>query len=185
MAKPALTAARTEPSARMPERAPDGAMVIRNRLGEVVQLERLRDAADDPFNLDRIGVFPPDGWVYSWRAASIKNAPNTSHMVKLHATGWTPVPADRHDGKIMPKGFAGNIERDGLVLMERDARLEYMAREIERQQANAPVIHSRNMAGAMPPSAIADFNHAGARMNTGVKIDRQPRLNDAKYVLEE
>jgi len=184
-AKPAMTAARSEPSNRMPERAPDGAMVIRNRLGEIIQLERLRDTADDPFNLERIGVYPPDGWVYAWRVMTVKNAPMTSHQVKLHSTGWTPVPANRHDGKIMPRGHVGNIERDGQILMERDQRLEAMARQIERQAANAPVIQSRNMAGAMPPSGIADFDHQGARMNTGVKVDRQPRVNDAKYVLEE
>ena len=98
------------------------------------------------------------------------------------------MPAQSH---AMPPGYQGNIERGGQVLMERDERLTAQARAVERRAANAPVIESRQMAGLMRnavPGVAADsmnFDDGAARAVSGVRIERTPRINDAKYTLEE
>lgn len=156
------------------------------------QIDRLRFTGDeDRFNLHNLGVFPPAGWTYEWKTKTIKNWEWVDHQVELYQNGWTPVPAERHDGKVMPPGHKGPIERGGLVLMERDARLTAQARAVEKRAADAPVRESRQMAGIMSRSVPGvsadsmDFSSGEAQRFTGVKVDRQPRVNDSKYTLEE
>lgn len=172
----ARTATRDEAAPRM-----ERDNVIRNRLGEPVELARLADNADDKFNLERMGIYAPEGWAYEWKTKTVKNWEWTDHQVELAQTGWTPVPADRHDGKCMPRGYTGVIERSGLVLMERDERLVAMARQNEKRQANGQLNYSRSMAGLMPSSGITDFNHGAAKQMTGVKVERQARMPDTNY----
>ena len=74
--------------------------------------------------------------------------------------------------------------------MERPVELTIMARKVEKRAADEPVIGSRSMAGLMAkhvPGAqdVIDFNTAEARSKTGVRVERLPRVNDAKYTLEE
>lgn len=145
---------------------------------------------EDMFNLDNLGVFPPDGWTYEWKTKTIKNWEWTEHQVQLYQNGWTPVPASRHDGRIMPSGHNGNIERGGMILMERDARLTAQARMIDKRKADDPVRESRQMAGLMhrvnPNAAgITDFDHGAARGATGVRVERQPRIAGGTYTYEE
>jgi len=188
------TVARTPDVDRMPtERtvAPEGRDPTKIYTRDGRQIDRLRFTGDeDRFNLQNMGVFPPQGWTYEWKVKTIKNWEWVDHQVELYQNGWTPVPAERHDGKIMPPGYKGPIERGGQVLMERDERLTAQARAVERRAANAPVIESRQMAGLMRnavPGAMdsLDFDHGAARANSGVRIERTPRINDAKYTLEE
>ena len=146
---------------------------------------------EDMFDLHGMGVFPPQGWTYEWKVKTIKNWEWTEHQVQLYQNGWTPVPASRHDGRIMPPGHTGSIERGGQVLMERDARLTAQARAIEKRQADTPVKESRQMAGIMARSVPGvhpdsmDFSSGEAQRFSGVRVDRQPRVNDSKYTLEE
>lgn len=144
---------------------------------------------EDMFNLEGMGIFPPDGWTYEWKTKTIKNWEWTEHQVQLYQNGWTPVPASRHDGRIMPAGHNGNIERGGMILMERDARLTAQARAIDQRRADAPVRESRQMAGLMsrvnPNMTITDFDHGAARGATGVRVERQARIAGGTYTYEE
>jgi hypothetical protein len=59
----------------------------------------------------RTGSLPPDpvaplGVAYQWNATP-------------KADGWVPVPASRHPGLFAPYGYVGDIEVNGLYLMER------------------------------------------------------------------
>lgn len=178
----ARTVTRDAPENRTPDRAPERDNVIRNRAGQPVSLKLTGN--EDMFAFDRSII--PDGWDYQWKVKTVKNWEWTEHQVTLAANGWEPVPADRHDGVFMPRGFKGNIERGGQILMERDIRLTQRARAMEKNQANDQLHMSRSMAGlasrAMPGgSAILDYEHPAARGASGVKIERQARVNDANY----
>lgn len=161
---------------------------IYSRDGREVSLKFTGD--EDRFNLASLGVFPPEGWTYEWKTRTIKNWEWTDHQVELYQNGWTPVPAERHDGKVMPPGHKGNIERGGLILMERDARLTAQARRLDKHKADGPVADSRQMAGLMTrvtPNAggIVDFEHGQARGATGVRVERQARVGGGTYTYEE
>jgi hypothetical protein len=168
---------------RTPERDPNK---IYTRDGRVVDLERVKRQSDDRLDVAAMGIIAPQGWVYQWRTRSVKNAPWVQAIADDEEAGWTPVPADRHPGKIMPRGHQGPIEYNGLMLMERDARLEALAQAYRLKAANEQLTVSRSMAGLMHRAApgagaIADFDHGAAQRATGVKIERQARTNDAQY----
>jgi hypothetical protein len=193
-AKAARTVTRDEPEARMPDRTPErDPNKIYTRDGRVVDLERIKRQSDDRFDLKALGVFAPAGWVYEWRTRKIKNADWTKAHVDDAEAGWTPVPANRHPGKIMPMGFEGAIEQEGMMLMERDARLTAMSRRMQSKEANEQLNVSRSMSGllqrAAPNSgAITDFDHGAARNATGVGIERIPMGDPTKnynYTLDE
>lgn len=178
----ARTVTRDAPEDRTPDRAPERDNVIRNRAGQPVSLKF--NGNEDLFAFDRSII--PDGWDYQWKVKTVKNWEWVEHQVTLAANGWEPVPADRHDGVFMPRGYKGNIERGGQILMERDIRLTMQARQAERREANTQLNMSRSMAGllerSMPGgSAILDYEHPAARGATGVKVERQARTNDANY----
>lgn len=189
------TITRDDAPARMPAREPVTAQEgrdpnkIYSRSGR--EINGLRFTGDeDRFDLARLGVYPPDGWTYEWKTKTIKNWEWHDHQVELYQNGWEPVPAERHDGMIMPKGYQGPIERGGMILMERDARSTALARRIEKRRADEPVHNSRQLAGVamrnipgVDPSS-ADFDHGAARQSSFVRTDRQPRVNDSKYTYE-
>lgn len=158
---------------------------IYSRDGREVTLRFTGD--EDRFNLQTMGIHAPEGWTYEWKTKTIKNWEWIDHQVELYQNGWTPVPAERHDGRIMPPGHAGNIERGGMILMERPSKLTAMARRVEKAKADEPVRDSRQMAGLMArslPGVSAesmDFGHDAARQASGVRINREPRVNDGKY----
>jgi hypothetical protein len=187
----------------MPEREPTSRETlaadlrgpIRKRSGEVVDGKLAFTGSEDKFAFDRSIV--PAGWDYQWKAAFIKNAPNTQHMTELAANHWEPVPAERHDGIFMPRGHKGNIERGGMILMERDIRLTMRARAMEKREADDSVNRSRQMAGLLAqnnPSAVdkgvIDFGHGEAQKATGVRIERVPmgdpdRQKGYQYTIDE
>jgi len=81
----------------------------------------------------------PDGMEYLWVTASVFGQPQPQRLARFQRQGWAPVPASRHDGMFMPKGYQGQIEVDGLVLHERSKKICDMARAHERKKA----IHQR------------------------------------------
>lgn len=190
----ARTPTRDEGPARTVDRSAPGGVVppeqrdpnkIYSRDGREVSLRFTGD--EDRFNLANMGVYPPDGWTYEWKTKTIKNWEWTDRLVEMYQNGWTPVPASRHDGRIMPPGHQGNIERGGLILMERDARLTAKARMVEKRAADTPVKESRQMAGLMSravpgvsPDSM-DFGVDAARSASGVRVERQARVNDSQY----
>jgi hypothetical protein len=72
----------------------------------------------DDFAIERMGVYPPDGWEYQWKTRTVLGAENPGEMVALEMAGWRAVPAGRHP-ELMPKGKHYEIiERGGQILME-------------------------------------------------------------------
>lgn len=176
------TVTRDEPEARMPAReAPQrDPNKIYTRDGREVDLGRIVRPNDDYSNLAAMGITPPDGWTYEWRTISIKGAEYTDGIVADAEAGWTPVPASRHDGKIMPRGHTGPIVKGGQMLMERDNRLTAMSRRVAKQQADEPLMYSRQRMGAMVANAapnsgaILDANHPDAQRGTFFRKVAEP-----------
>ena len=73
----------------------------------------------------------PDGMRYNWKTISVLGQPQARRFGRYQATGWEPVPASRHPGLFTPKGYEGEIEYDGLVLMEKP---EEMCRQTEARE---------------------------------------------------
>lgn len=174
---------------RMPERDQpldrvDPNAPILTRSGRPATIRMTGD--EDKFDLERLGIYPPNGWTYEWKTKTVKGWEWTDHQVELYQNGWEPVPASRHDGLVMPKGHDGNIERGGLILMERDDRLTARARKAEKRSADVPLNNSRSMAGLMaqqlPAGAeMVEFEHSQARGATGVKGTREVRVAQRNY----
>lgn len=193
-AKAPRTATRPEPEARMPERAPErDPNVILTRDGKPVDLGRVVNQTVDRLDLKAMGIIPEQGWTYEWRTRTVKNAPWTQQIVDDEQAGWTPVPASRHPGRIMPTGYEGPIEYNGLMLMERDNRLTAMARTAANRDANGQLKIARDMQGLMrnaaPNSgAVMDFENIEAQKATGVRTERIPMGDPNKnyqYTLDE
>ena len=83
----------------------------------------------------------PDGMRYNWKTLSVFGAQQSRRYGRYQATGWEPVPASRHPGLFTPKGYEGEIEYDGLILMEKPEELcrQTEAREYKkaREQVQA------------------------------------------------
>lgn len=83
----------------------------------------------------------PDGMRYNWKTFSVLGAAQGRRYGRFEATGWSPVPASRHPGLFTPRGYEGQIEYDGLVLMEKPEELcrQTEAREFRkaREQVQA------------------------------------------------
>lgn len=184
----ARLATRAEEAPRMPESGPVPAEArdpnkIYTRSGrEVGRLQYTGN--EDKFAFDRSII--PSGWTYEWKTRTVKNWEWIDHQVELAANGWEPVPAERHPGVFMPAGYTGNIERGGMVLMERDERLTAQARAADRRSANEQLKVSRSMAGLMERAApnsgaVMDMSHPEAQRVSGVKVERQARVADSKY----
>lgn len=107
----------------------------------------------------------PDGMEYQWVTHSVFGQAFTQFRGRFEMRGWEPVPASRHDGVFMPKGHKGEIEVDGLVLMERPKILSDRARDADRKRAYDQVrakeqqLRGGNLAGvtldSQHPEAVA------------------------------
>lgn len=189
-AKAARTVTREAPPPRMEEErmptqdpmADRDPNALYTRDGRKIELGHIVNQNDDQFDLARMGVFAPPGWTYEWRVKTVKNWEWVEQQTNDYRRGWTPVPAERHDGLVMPKGYKGPIERGGQVLMERDARATALSRQVEKREADLKLNESKQMAGLMPQgSSITDFSHSAAQRATGVKAERTPVQNDTRY----
>lgn len=191
--EPDLRNARTAEE-RLPQRDPNA---IYTRDGRLVDLGRVASQDNDYSNLPAIGVYPPPGWHYEWHTISVKGAEYTEGIVRDAETGWTPVPASRHDGKIMPRGHQGNIEKGGQRLMECDVRLKAYFDQLRTRSANEPVIGSRQRMGAMVANAapnsgaILDANHPEAQRGSYFRKVSEPENSgyvtnrNYQYTLDE
>jgi hypothetical protein len=75
----------------------------------------------------------PEGMRYNWKTLSVLGMQQARRFGRYEATGWSPVPASRHPGLFTPKGYEGQIEYDGLVLMEKP---EELCRQTEAREFN-------------------------------------------------
>lgn len=99
--------------------------------------EFLDDEDDDRLKVPKELI--PDGMDYQWVTDSILGQPQPQRRARFERRAWTPVPAERHDGVYTPKGYKGEINVDGLVLMERPLELSIRARQKEKMKAREQV----------------------------------------------
>ena len=81
----------------------------------------------------------PDGMRYNWKTMSVLGQQQSRRFGRYQATGWEPVPASRHPGLFTPRGFEGEIEYDGLILMEKPEEMYLMTEEREFRKAREQV----------------------------------------------
>ena len=133
---------RNTPAARETVRTPNHERgVAIGRDGNPIR--RVRSNADR-YNVDGLA---PAGWVYQWNAVSVLGDPNLCDQAALQRAGWTPVPAERHDGVLLPSGSKGEVVIGGLRLDERPIELEMEAREEETFAAQNEVYRSKQQFG--------------------------------------
>lgn len=77
----------------------------------------------------------PDGWSYEWKMKAVMGWVDPSHYNRITVGGWEPVEAKRHP-EMMPKGYVGSIEREGMILCERPM-------EITEERRNRDLINAR------------------------------------------
>lgn len=132
-------------------------------------IRRVRSNADR-YNVDGLA---PDGWVYQWNPVTVLGDPNLCDQAALQRAGWTPVPAERHDGVLLPAGTKGEVVIGGLRLDERPIELELEARAEERFAAQNEVYRSKQQFGfaaKAPGFEGADrSNNPAVRNNTYAK----------------
>lgn len=152
--------ARPEPR---PEPRPDDPRArAEARAAQLQDQLRQMDEAPDEFAIDSSIV--PDGWTYEWKRRTVLGAEDPSYQVQLARGGWEAVPADRHP-EFMPRGWRGReIERKGMVLMERPASITAQVRERERRNARFQVQAKEEQLNAAPPGQFDRVDQYGKPM---------------------
>lgn len=142
---------RDDPLARARARAAQ----IRENLGDAGM-----DEGEDRFRINQNTI--PEGWNYEWKRKTVLGQPDPAYEVELARKGWEAVPASRHP-EMMPvgKGF-DNIERDGMILMERPKELTDEARDVELRKARAQV-RSKESQLSNAPDGTMTRDHAKVR----------------------
>jgi len=114
----------------------------------------------------------PPGWSYEWKMKSVNGWIDPTFDRRTQIGGWEPVEAKRHP-ELMPKGTAGAIEIDGMVLCERPLEItkDRQARDLQmaRQQVQikAGQLDPKGKGGIISredaqvkPKISSDFNFA-------------------------
>ena len=76
---------------------------------------------DNPFALKPWD--PPEGVQYRWFRAYDGSPEDRLRVERLINSGWSPVNAQRHDGRWTPPGYVGPVQIYGMVLMEKPDRV--------------------------------------------------------------
>lgn len=108
-----------------------------------------------------------------WVTDTIHGMPEAQGRQSFEINGWEPVTPDmwgkRFDGMFMPKGFKGEINVLGSVLMWRPMELTLEARAEERQQAVAARLSiERKLRNGELDGVAFDTQHPTARAITNV-----------------
>lgn len=104
-------------------------------------------------------VAAPDGWDYNWKTRSVWNREYPDYYARCLHNGWQPVPAARHREKLHP-GYTGeNIEKDGMILMERPLELTNWFFERDKKRASEQVKSSEVRLRDAPPGTAPRDQH--------------------------
>lgn len=135
---------------------------------------RMDRNTEDGFQVPR--GFEPDGWTYAWKRTSVFGQPDTRNITEMQRRGWSFVPADRHDGYWMPTGHKGNIEIDGLALMEIPTVVHEDMRKQDRKDANNAINGYRQRVGmAKHNSEIENPGHSAIQLSVKKDTDGMTR----------
>jgi hypothetical protein len=150
------------PSLRAPMRDEDPRARAAARAAQIKGHLGSMDEGIDEFFIEPTVV--PDGWTYEWKRKTVMGAEDPSYQVSLARMGWEPVPAGRHP-EMMPAGMSkADIERKGMILMERPKEITDEARAIEHRRAREQVyVKEQQLSNA--PEGTLTRDHAQARPN--------------------
>jgi hypothetical protein len=115
-----------DPRARAARRAAE----LRDHLGDL-------DEGHDDFAIPE-SIVPP-GWSYEWKRKTVMGAEDPAYMQALLRKGWEPVPTARHPEFMVSGDKNPNIERKGMILMERPLEITIEARRIEERRARSEI----------------------------------------------
>ena len=119
----------------------------------------------------------PEGWVYQWNVVSVLGEEKRDMQAQMAQLGFTPVPAERHDGVFLPVGTKGEIVLGGLRLEERPLELEMEAREEDRQAARSQVRGSREQFGLRTAFDGPDNSHHPHARNSSFARSQFEQVN--------
>lgn len=116
----------------------------------------------------------PDGVDLQWVTDSVHGAVQIQGRQMFEINGWRPVTPDmfggRFEGMFMPKGFKGEINVLGQVLMERPLELTLQARAEELKDAqNARSAIETKLRNGQIDGVAFDTQHPTARAATRVE----------------
>lgn len=115
----------------------------------------------------------PEGMRYQWHRVEVTGKPDTKRMADAIRNGWRDVPAERHDGRWMPRGCTGAIEIDGQRLMELPEPEAW-----NRDRAGFLRARAQKQAGAemlgRAPAGTGPRTHPGVRPQVSSSIERLP-----------
>ena len=146
-----------------------GAVVAHDREGQVIY--RRRDSVSDPFSIP--GDLQEPGWDRQWVRVSVHGWEDVDNQVGMQENGWRPISANRPgwEGRFMPSGYKGAIQKSGLMLMERPMALTEEARNEERRIVKGQTETQRQQFGMALPSGF-EAGTPAARAATGIKVGR-------------
>lgn len=115
----------------------------------------------------------PEGVDLQWVTDTVHGQPEIQGRQSFEINGWRPVTGDMwgglFDGMFMPKGYKGEINVLGSVLMERPLELTLEARAEERSQAvSARVAAETKLRNGIIEGVAFDTEHPTARAITQV-----------------
>jgi len=129
------------------------------RAAEIRNHGNVDDDGIDEFFVDP-AVIPP-GWSYEWKRRTVMNEENAAYQVQLQLKGWEPVPSSRHPEYMPINGRFANIERKGMVLMERPLEITEAARQAENRKARVQVRSKEEQLNAAPGGTFERNNQDG------------------------
>lgn len=132
---------------------------------------RVRVANSDRYYVDPAII--PEGWVYQWKRYSVLGQEEPAYMAELNQLGFTPVPAERHDGVFIPSGSKGAIIIGGQILMERSILDEEDARMEEKERADAQLRGSREQFGMVPKARGFEVNDPARRYGQKLSVGHE------------
>jgi hypothetical protein len=141
----------------------DRAALRAQQIFETVDL----DLEDDKFALP--ADLAPEGWEYEWKTYTIIGKTNPGNEVQLARTGWEYVDATRHP-EMMPVGYTGPIEREGMRLMERPKIVNDRQRQANYMRAINQVRGQEQLVGVAPKNTMQRHTSQGQPVS---KIERE------------
>lgn len=151
------------------EAAPKKPIRANSRLPDdfVYRIDEDDDRLNGPFKSGE--AFVPDGMSYQWVTDTIFGQQQAQRRARFERKGWMPVPAERHDGVWMPKGYQGEINMEGSVLMERPAEYTKMASDHDKRKAREQVwIKEQQLRGGDVGTTL-DSQHKSAIASNKIK----------------
>lgn len=145
-----------------------GAAVAYDREGNPIY--RRRDQVSDPFAIPEDLREP--GWDKQWIRVSVHGWEDVDNQVAMQENGWRPISANRPgwEGRFMPPGYKGAIQKSGLMLMERPMALTQEAKAEERKVVRGQTETQRAQFGMALPAGFETT--PAARAATGIRVGR-------------